>query len=70
MDSLKIEKANLIGICIGGLHALEFVIEYPQRAEKVALSGTAFLNWKYSEYEINKNMEFTNTVREGADCRL
>ena len=67
LDSLKIEKTNLIGICMGGLHALEFVIEYPQRVKKIALSGTAFLNWEYPEAVIKKNIEFSNIVQEGAD---
>jgi pimeloyl-ACP methyl ester carboxylesterase len=67
LDSLKIEKANLVGICMGGLHALELVIEYPQRVEKVALSGTAFLNWKFPEYVIKKNIEFSNIVLDGAE---
>jgi len=67
LDSLGIEKVNLVGICMGGLHALEFVNEYPDKVEKIILSGTAFLNWKYPESVIKKNIEFSNIVQEGAE---
>lgn len=67
LDSLKIEEADLVGICMGGLHALEFVIEYPQRVKKVVLSGIAFPNWKYPEYVTKKNIEFSDIVQEGVE---
>ena len=67
LDSLDIEKVNLVGICMGGLHALEFVNEYPNKVEKIILSGTAFINWKYPESVNRKNITFSNIVQEGAE---
>lgn len=67
LDSLKIEKANFVGICMGALHAMEFAIEYPERINTLVLSGISFLNWKYSEDVIKKHVEFSSIVTQGAD---
>ncbi len=67
LDSLKIEKANFVGICMGALHAMEFAIEYPERINTIAVSGISFLNWKYSDDVIKKHVEFSSIVAEGSD---
>lgn len=68
LDSLKIEKSHLVGICMGALHAMEFAIEYPQRINTLAVSGMSFLNWEYSVSVIKKHVEFSTIVKdEGAD---
>ena len=67
LDSLKIEKADFVGICMGALHAMEFAIEYPERINTIAVSGISFLNWKYSDDVIKKHIEFSSAVAEGSD---
>jgi len=67
LDSLKIEKADFVGICMGALHAIEFAIEYPERINAIAVSGISFLNWKYSDDVIKKHVEFSSIVTEGPD---
>lgn len=39
MDSLHLEKANLIGLSLGGGISLGFTLEYPSRVEKLVLVG-------------------------------
>lgn len=43
MDTLGIEKAHLVGNSMGGLTALTFALEYPQRTDRLVLMGSAGL---------------------------
>ena len=43
MDALGIERAHLIGNSMGGLSALTFALEYPQRLDRMILMGAAGL---------------------------
>jgi pimeloyl-ACP methyl ester carboxylesterase len=42
LDSLKIQKAHILGISMGGMIAQEFALAYPQRVEKLVLCSTNF----------------------------
>jgi len=41
LDSLKIDKANLLGFSMGGFIAQEFALKYPKRVEKLILLASA-----------------------------
>ncbi|MEQ9064873.1 MAG: alpha/beta hydrolase [Vicingaceae bacterium] len=45
LDSLKIEKAILVGISAGGLTALELASNYPDRTEKLILISAVTKKW-------------------------
>ena len=40
LDHLKIEKANVLGLSMGGMIALSFVLNYPSRVDKLILINT------------------------------
>ncbi len=40
LDYLKINKAHLIGLSLGGMIALTFVLKYPERVDKLILINT------------------------------
>jgi pimeloyl-ACP methyl ester carboxylesterase len=40
MDELKIERAHVLGISMGGMIAQELVLDYPERVEKLVLCST------------------------------
>jgi pimeloyl-ACP methyl ester carboxylesterase len=42
LDSLKLKKASLVGHSMGSLVALECAAKQPERAERIALIGTAY----------------------------
>jgi pimeloyl-ACP methyl ester carboxylesterase len=42
LDEKKIKAVSLVGHSMGSLIALEFAARYPERAEKIALIGTAY----------------------------
>ena len=41
LDSLKIDKANILGFSMGGFIAQEFALKYPKRVERLILLATA-----------------------------
>ncbi|MBO6638186.1 MAG: 2-hydroxy-6-oxo-6-phenylhexa-2,4-dienoate hydrolase [Roseitalea sp.] len=41
LDELAIEKAHLVGNSLGGVSALNFALEYPERLDRLVLMGTA-----------------------------
>lgn len=41
LDELSIEKAHLVGNSLGGVSALNFALEYPDRLDRMVLMGTA-----------------------------
>ena len=40
MDALNIEKAHILGVCMGGFIAQEIALSYPDRVEKLILGCT------------------------------
>jgi pimeloyl-ACP methyl ester carboxylesterase len=42
LDALGVERAVLVGLSMGGRHALQFAVEHPDRAAGVVALGTAF----------------------------
>jgi pimeloyl-ACP methyl ester carboxylesterase len=40
MDALHIQKAHILGISMGGMIAEEFVLNYPQKVDKLVLCST------------------------------
>ncbi len=57
MDFLKINKANVMGMSLGGMIVLNFVLKYPNRANKVVLMNT---NYKGAGHEIAKQSLLDN----------
>ena len=39
LDFLKIERATLVGLSLGGIIAADFALEYPQRVDRLVLVG-------------------------------
>lgn len=46
MDSLKIEKFNIVGNSFGGALAINLAIKYPQRLEKIVLMGAMGIDFE------------------------
>lgn len=40
LDFLKVEKATLVGLSLGGIIAADFMLEHPERVERLVLAGT------------------------------
>lgn len=59
LDSLQIEKANLIGFSLGGAVALDFTIKYPEMVSSLVLMSTFY---KADEYLANILNQFKNAL--------
>ncbi|HOK08299.1 MAG TPA: alpha/beta hydrolase [Candidatus Hydrogenedens sp.] len=66
MDSLKIQKAHIVGYSLGGFIALKFATLYPERAYSVTVAGAGWE--KQSEENIEKLKRIYNAMREKKDC--
>lgn len=64
MDSCKISKANIVGICLGALQAIDLAIEYPDRVKTLIISGTGLPDWPLSKDVLDKHINFTQYVME------
>jgi 2-hydroxymuconate-semialdehyde hydrolase len=49
LDTLEIERADLVGNSFGGAISLAFAIQYPERVRKIVLMGSAGTSWKVTE---------------------
>ena len=64
MDSCQIKNANIVGISLGALQAIDLAIEYPERVKTLIISGASFPDWQLFNDILNKHIEFTQYVIE------
>lgn len=49
MDTLKIEKANLLGLSLGGVAVTDFAISHPDKCDKVILAAPGLVGWDFKQ---------------------
>ena len=71
LDSCDIDKANLVGISLGALQAIDFTINYPNRVKSLIISGPGFPDLPSSPEALTKQIEFNKIVKEqGPDSAI
>ncbi|MBI5403833.1 MAG: alpha/beta fold hydrolase [Ignavibacteriae bacterium] len=76
MDSLKINKAVVMGLSMGGLITIDFALAHPEKVialipVSTGLSGFDKKDDGWKEFDRNINIEFTKSNVKGAiDCML
>ena len=55
LDFLKIEKATLVGLSLGGIIAADFALEHPERVERLVLVGPGLRGFKNTPDEKTMN---------------
>ncbi len=71
MDSCQIYKANIVGISLGALQAIDLAIEFPERVKTLIISGASFPDWQLPQDVLEKHIEFTQHVMEnGPDSAI
>jgi 3-oxoadipate enol-lactonase len=63
LDHLKIERAHLVGLSLGGRIAIDFSLRYPARADRVVVSGPGLTGFQWSPDEAFKPM--AEAARQG-----
>jgi len=66
LDYLKIDKATLVGLSLGGIIAADFALEYPARVERLVLVGSGLRGDKQPRDEKSANA-YQVGEREGAE---
>jgi 3-oxoadipate enol-lactonase len=61
LDYLKIEKASLVGLSLGGIVSADFALEYPARVERLVLVGSGLRGDKQP-----RDPKTTNAYQVGA----
>src|SRR5665213_4114071 len=55
LDHLKIEKAHLIGLSMGGYTSLQVALNHPERVRSLVLAGTGSGSERWYTKEFHKN---------------
>jgi len=66
VDFLKIERATIVGLSLGGMAAADFALEYPDRTDRLVLVGTGLRGDTQPPDEKSLNA-YRVGGREGAD---
>src|SRR5688572_1522254 len=49
MDTLKIDKASLLGLSLGGVAVTDFAISHPDKCDKVILAAPGLVGWDFKQ---------------------
>ena len=63
LQSLKIGKANIIGLSLGGMIAIDFALEHPEMVNKLILAGSALRGFVYKP--VDNRDPIYEAAREG-----
>jgi pimeloyl-ACP methyl ester carboxylesterase len=66
LDFLKIDKATLVGLSLGGIIAADFALEHPERVERLVFVGAGLRGFKTTPDEKVLNA-YRVGAREGAE---
>ena len=64
LEELKIDKVNLAGFSLGGMIALKFAIEYPQRVSSMVLMSSPFKTDDHMQAIFNQFINSLNSSFE------
>jgi 2-succinyl-6-hydroxy-2,4-cyclohexadiene-1-carboxylate synthase len=64
-DTLKIERAPVLGLSMGGAVALNFALNHPERVSRLTLMSPAMVGWEWSEEWKALWRSVTSPARDG-----
>jgi len=47
LEHLEIERADIVGLSLGGRIAVDFALEYPERVNRLVLVGSGLSGWRF-----------------------
>lgn len=66
LSELKLEKAHIVGLSMGGFAALHFGINYPDRAKSLVIAGCGYGAEKDRQEQFRKEVEATASLIENS----
>jgi 3-oxoadipate enol-lactonase len=70
LDALKIEKAAIMGLSMGGYIAIDFALAYPDRVAALILAAPGMTGYKFDSEVLKKNNEALNKAARDNDLKM
>jgi 3-oxoadipate enol-lactonase len=70
LDALKIEKAAIMGLSMGGYIAIDFALAYPERVNALILAAPGLTGYKFDSEVLRKNNEALNRAAQDNDLKM
>lgn len=67
MDSLRVERANIMGLSLGGRVAIDFAIEHPERVRRIIAVSPGLSGYEFNSDEEQKYMQEIRAAYFDAD---
>ena len=67
LDALKVEKAAIMGLSMGGYIAIDFALAYPERVNALVLAAPGLTGYMFDSEVLKKNNEALNKAAQEND---
>jgi 3-oxoadipate enol-lactonase len=70
LDGLKVEKATIMGLSMGGYIAIDFALAYPDRVSALVLAAPGLTGYDLESEALKKNSEALNKAAQANDLKM
>jgi len=70
LDGLKVEKAAIMGLSMGGYIAIDFTLAYPDRVSALVLAAPGLTGYEFESEALKKNNERLNKAAQDNDLKM
>jgi len=70
LDALKVEKAAIMGLSMGGYIAIDFALANPDRVSALILAAPGLTGYKFDSEVLKKNNEALNKAAQDNDIKM
>jgi 3-oxoadipate enol-lactonase len=70
LDQIKIEKAVIMGLSMGGYIAVDFALAYPERVSALILAAPGLTGYNFESEPAKKNDELINKAVQDKDLKM
>ena len=70
LDGLKVEKAAIMGLSMGGYIAIDLALAYPGRVSALVLAAPGLTGYEFESEVLKKNSELLNKAAQENDLKM
>lgn len=70
LDALKVEKAAIMGLSMGGYIAIDFALAYPDRVSALVLVAPGLTGYEFESEPLKKNNELLTKAAKANDLKM